>query len=75
MANREPSDLGLHCLLSLVCLNAELNPSVVTSDCHIIFVSTKFCENISNGIRVMAQTQNYEALMDGQTDVLTRQYL
>ena len=37
-----------------------------SAHCLIVFYnSVKFHENISNGIRVMEQTQNYEVLTDG----------
>ena len=39
-----------------------------SAHCLIVFyIGMKFCENISNGIRVMERTRNYEALTDGRT--------
>ena len=32
-----------------------------------LYIDVKFRENISNGIRVMERTRNYEALTDGWT--------
>ena len=36
----------------------------------MLYICVKFRENISNGIRVMELTQNYEALTDGHLSVL-----
>ena len=33
----------------------------------MVYIGVKFRENISNGVRVMERTRNYEALTDGQT--------
>ena len=33
----------------------------------VLYIGVKFRENISKDIRVLEQTQNYEALIDGQT--------
>ena len=33
----------------------------------VLYIGVKFRENISKNIRVLEQTQNYEALIDGQT--------
>ena len=34
----------------------------------VLYIIVKFSENITNGIRVMERTRNYDALTDGQTD-------
>ena len=34
----------------------------------VLYICVKFHENISNGIRIMEWTRNYEALTDGWTD-------
>ena len=33
----------------------------------VVYIGMKFCENISNGFRVLQRTQNYEVLTDGWT--------
>ena len=40
----------------------------------VLYICVKFCENISNGIRVMGWTQNYEALTNGQTLKISDSY-
>ena len=34
----------------------------------VLYICVQFRENISNSIRVMEQTGNYEVLMDGRMD-------
>ena len=34
----------------------------------VLYIGVKFREYISNGIRVMERTRNYEALTNGRTD-------
>ena len=34
----------------------------------VLYICVKFCENISDSLRVMEQTQMTEVLMDGKTD-------
>ena len=34
----------------------------------VVYIGVKFRENISNGFRVMEQTQNYYVLMDERMD-------
>ena len=47
----------------------------------VLYICVKFRENISNGIRVMERTQNYEALTDGRAlnfgryNIITRHFL
>ena len=52
----------LRCICSVQCL-------------IVLYICVKFGENISNCIRIMEQTQNYEVLTDGRTlkmsDVIT----
>ena len=34
----------------------------------VLYIAVKFCETISNRIRVMERTRNYKAQTDGRTD-------
>ena len=41
----------------------------------MLYIDVKICENISNDIRVMERTQNYDALMHGQMGGQTQNIL